>query len=147
MPDGSITFMKLLVVNPIEYHSCFISYSSKDEEFAKQLYADLQATHVRCWIAVVNLKIGERFRPKIDEAIRLSGKLFLVLSKNSLRKYKVGACGLRVAGGRGVEPGAGPHRPARPNTEILTICSIYLNIAPHASLAEVSVPTWLTPNQ
>jgi hypothetical protein len=63
VPDGFITYMKSLVVNPIEYYSCFISYSSKDEEFAKRLHADLQAVHVRCWFAPKDLKIGERFRP------------------------------------------------------------------------------------
>jgi uncharacterized protein YjbI with pentapeptide repeats len=84
VPDGIITYMKSLVVNPIEYYSCFISYSSKDEEFAKRLHADLQAVHVRCWFAPEDLKIGERFRPKIDEAIRLHDKLLLVLSKSSV---------------------------------------------------------------
>jgi hypothetical protein len=76
--------MKSLVANPIDYHSCFISYSSKDEEFANRLHADLQAVHVRCWFAPEDLKIGEKFRPKIDEAIRLHDKLLLVLSKNSV---------------------------------------------------------------
>jgi uncharacterized protein YjbI with pentapeptide repeats len=84
VPEGFITYMKSLVVNTIEYYSCFISYSSKDEEFAKRLHTDLQAKHVRCWFAPEDLKIGERFRPKIDEAIRLHDKLLLVLSKNSL---------------------------------------------------------------
>ena len=31
VPDGFIAYMKSLVVAPIEYYSCFISYSSKDE--------------------------------------------------------------------------------------------------------------------
>jgi hypothetical protein len=84
VPEGFITYMKSLVVNPIEYYSCFISYSSKDEEFANRLHADLQAVHVRCWFAPEDLKIGERFRPKIDEAIRLHDKLLIVLSKSSV---------------------------------------------------------------
>ena len=76
--------MKSLVVSPIEYYSCFISYSSKDEDFAKRLYADLQTEHVRCWFAPEDLKIGEKFRPRIDEAIRWYDKLLLVLSENSV---------------------------------------------------------------
>jgi TIR domain len=40
--------------------------------------------HVRCWFAPEDLKIGERFRPKIDEAIRLHDKLLLVLSNSSV---------------------------------------------------------------
>ncbi len=38
----------------------------------------------RCWFAPEDLKIGERFRPKIDEAIRLHDKLLLVLSKGKI---------------------------------------------------------------
>jgi hypothetical protein len=45
VPDPMIDYMHSLVesMNPIDYYSCFISYSSKDENFANRLYADLQA--------------------------------------------------------------------------------------------------------
>jgi hypothetical protein len=33
---------------PVHYHSCFISHSTKDQEFADRLYADLQNEGVRC---------------------------------------------------------------------------------------------------
>lgn len=36
------------------------------------------------WLATEDLKIGDRFRTKIDEAIRLYDKLLLVDSKNSV---------------------------------------------------------------
>jgi hypothetical protein len=35
VPEAFITYMRSLVVNPIEYYSCFISYSSKDEELRR----------------------------------------------------------------------------------------------------------------
>src|SRR5206468_3575693 len=38
--DTFITYIRSLVGKPIDYYSCFISYSSKDEAFAKRLYAD-----------------------------------------------------------------------------------------------------------
>ena len=85
MPEDFIVYMKSLVGKPIEFYSCFISYSSKDEDFAQRLYADLQAKNVRCWFAPEDLKIGERFRPRIDEAIRVHDKLLLVLSESSVR--------------------------------------------------------------
>jgi hypothetical protein len=84
VPVSFIAQMKSLVGNPIEFYSCFISYSNKDDDFAKRLYADLQREHVRCWFAPEDLKIGEKFRPKIDEAIRVHDKLLLVLSENSI---------------------------------------------------------------
>jgi hypothetical protein len=85
VPQGFIiTYMKSLVVKPIEYYSCFISYSEDDGEFANRLHADLEAAKVRCWFAPKNSKIGDRFRPKIEEAIRSHDKLLLILSQNSV---------------------------------------------------------------
>jgi TIR domain len=56
----------------------------KDHDFAARLYADFQTTGVRCWFAPEDLKIGDRFRPRIDETIRVYDKLLLVLSKYSV---------------------------------------------------------------
>lgn len=71
-------------LKPIDYYTCFISYSSKDEDFAKRLYADLQAVRVRCWFAPEDMKIGDRIRPRIDESIRKYDKLLLILSQYSV---------------------------------------------------------------
>lgn len=71
--------------NPIQYYSCFISYSSKDEEFTKQLYDDFQENGVRCWFAPEDLKIGDKFRGRIDDAIRVHEKLLIILSENSIK--------------------------------------------------------------
>src|SRR5215204_768330 len=84
VPEDFITYLRSLVGKAIEFYSCFISYSSKDEEFAKRLYNDLQSEGVRCWFAPEDLKIGEKFRVRIDEAVRVHDKLLLVLSGNSV---------------------------------------------------------------
>jgi TIR domain-containing protein/pentapeptide repeat protein len=76
-------------LKPIDFFSCFISYSSKDQDFAERLYADLRAKGVRCWLDKEDLKIGEKFRPRIDEAIRRHDKLLLVLSQHSVRSVWV----------------------------------------------------------
>jgi predicted adenine nucleotide alpha hydrolase (AANH) superfamily ATPase len=39
---------------------------------------------VRCWFAPEDLKIGDKFRMRIDESIRLYDKLMVVLSKDSI---------------------------------------------------------------
>jgi hypothetical protein len=49
------------------------------------LHSQLQGKGMRVWLATEDLKIGDRFRAKIDEAIRLYDKLLLVLSKNSVK--------------------------------------------------------------
>lgn len=84
VPDSFITYLTSLVANPIEYYSCFISYSSKDQDFASLLRSQLQSKGARVWLATEDLKIGDRFRAKIDEAIRLYDKLLLVLSDYSI---------------------------------------------------------------
>ena len=71
-------------LQPIQFHSVFISYSSKDGAFAKQLHAKLEERKVRCWFAPEDLKIGDNFRTTIDENIHGYDKLLLVLSENSV---------------------------------------------------------------
>ena len=84
VPNKFIEYTRSLINNPIEYYSCFISYSSKDQAFAERLYGDLQGKGVRCWYAPEDLKIGDKFWHRIDESIRLYDKLLVVLSKNSI---------------------------------------------------------------
>lgn len=84
VPNTMIEYMRSLVVRPIDYYTCFISYSSKDDAFAKRLYADLQTNGVRCWFAPEDMKIGDKIRTRIDESIRLYDKLLIVLSEASL---------------------------------------------------------------
>jgi hypothetical protein len=85
VPEDFIVYMRSLAAKPIEFYSCFISYSSKDQEFTERLYADLQSEGVRCWFAPEDLKIGDKFRTRIDESIRSYDKLMVVLSENSIR--------------------------------------------------------------
>jgi hypothetical protein len=84
VPDDFITYSRSLVGKAIEFYSCFISYSSKNHDFAERLYADLQTKGVRCWYAPEDLKIGDKFRQRIDESIRLHDKLLLILSGQSI---------------------------------------------------------------
>jgi len=84
MPDEWIDFWRTSMMLPIQYHSCFISYASPDETLARRLHADLQASGVRCWFSPHDLKIGDKFRQRIDEAIHLQDKLLLLLSKHSI---------------------------------------------------------------
>jgi uncharacterized protein YjbI with pentapeptide repeats len=85
LPDDFIAQMKSIVNKPLAFHSCFISYSSQDDEFTQRLYADLQQQGVRCWLAPKDLRIGDKFRMRIDESIRIHDKLMVILSANSIR--------------------------------------------------------------
>ena len=83
--DTFIEYILPLGKEPTQYYTCFISYSSKDQAFAERLYTDLQSNNVRCWYAPEDLKIGDKFRVRIDESIRLYDKLLLILSEHSVR--------------------------------------------------------------
>jgi uncharacterized protein YjbI with pentapeptide repeats len=87
VPENFIAYMKSLAGTPeaFEYYSSFISYSTKDQEFADLLHSQLQSKRARVWLATEDLKIGDRFRARIDEAIRMYDKLLLVLSKDSVK--------------------------------------------------------------
>jgi hypothetical protein len=84
IPEDFIHFIRSFTAKPIEFYSCFISYSANDEHFVRRLYNDLRSEGVRCWLAPEDLRIGERFHVRIDESIRLFDKLLVVLSKNSV---------------------------------------------------------------
>lgn len=84
VPDEFITYARSLEAHPVHFYSCFISYSNKDQEFAERLHVDLQNGGVRCWFAPEDIKIGDKFRTRIDESIRIYDKLLLVLSDNSV---------------------------------------------------------------
>ena len=84
VPENFITYARSLTGAAFDFYSCFISYSSKDQEFADRLYTFLQAKGVRCFYAPEDLKIGDEFRRRIDESIHSQDKLLLVLSANSI---------------------------------------------------------------
>lgn len=84
VPEEFITYMKSLVANPIEVYSCFISYSTKDQEFAERLHTDLQNKNVRCWFAPHDVQGGRKLHEQIDEAIRVHEKVLLILSEHSM---------------------------------------------------------------
>lgn len=84
VPEQFVTYMRSLVSTSIDFYSCFISHSHKDDALAQRLHADLQDKGVRCWFALDDMKIGDEIRPRIDESIRIHDKLLLVLSEHSI---------------------------------------------------------------
>ncbi len=85
VPGEFITYMKSLVANPIEFYSCFISYSTANQEFAERLHGDLQNKNVRCWFAPHDVQGGKKLHEQIDEAIRVHEKVLLILSAESMK--------------------------------------------------------------
>ncbi len=90
VPDSFIAYIGSMVGRPIEFYSCFISYSTNDQEFADRLYADLQSKGVRCWFAPHDIQSGRKIHEQIHDAIRLHDKLLLILSEGSMNSDWVG---------------------------------------------------------
>jgi TIR domain/Pentapeptide repeats (8 copies) len=85
VPDDVIAYIGSMIGRPIEYHSCFISHLSEDQEFAERLHADLQGKGVRCWFAPQDMHGGRTINEQIDEAIRKYDRLLLILSEESMK--------------------------------------------------------------
>jgi uncharacterized protein YjbI with pentapeptide repeats len=84
LPDSVIDYLPSLLNAAIQFYSCFISYSSKDQAFAERLHADLQNKGVRCWFAPHDMPIGAKIIDALDEAIRLRDKVLLILSEGAI---------------------------------------------------------------
>ena len=86
VPKYLIENQKALVgsMEPIQFHSCFISYSTKDEEFAKRLHSRMREEGLRVWFAPEDMQRGKKMHEQVDEAIRVFDKLLLVLSPDSI---------------------------------------------------------------
>jgi hypothetical protein len=63
----------------------FVSYSRKNEDFVRQIRADLFASEVDCWIDVADILAGERLNPAIEAAITDSNLFFAYVTQDFLR--------------------------------------------------------------
>ena len=84
VPDSMIAYARSLIGSRVDYCSCFISYSTKDQEFATRLHTDLQNKGVRCWFAPHDIRAGKKLHEQIERAIRINDRLLLVLSNHSM---------------------------------------------------------------
>jgi len=70
--------------SPIQFHSCFISYSHNDEAFARRLWSNLRNERIRAWYAPEEMKGGKKLFEQIERAIHMHDKLLIILSKESI---------------------------------------------------------------
>lgn len=89
IPTTLIESVMAAITTPIEFYSCFISYSTKDEFFAKSLYHDLLTRDIRCWLFEEDAKWGEKVWAEIDKSIKVHDKVIVICSVNSLQSEAV----------------------------------------------------------
>ncbi|HVG17713.1 MAG TPA: toll/interleukin-1 receptor domain-containing protein [Blastocatellia bacterium] len=87
VPDDFITFIPshFGIKEAIQFYSCFISYSTKDEEFSRRLYSRMRDEKLRVWFAPEDIKGGEKIHEQIERAIQIHDRLLIVLSEDSLQ--------------------------------------------------------------
>lgn len=59
VPEILITYLPSLLSQPIQFYSCFISYSHQDKVFARRLHDQLQGHGIRCWLDEHQLLPGD----------------------------------------------------------------------------------------
>src|ERR1044072_7742003 len=89
VPEDFLIVRKSLINQTIEFFSCFISFTEKDDVFSEQLYNDMLFKNVRCWRWKEDAKWGDTLRKSIDEAVRVYDKLVVICSKDSLHSPPV----------------------------------------------------------
>lgn len=87
VPDDFIAFIPshFGVQQAIQFYSCFISYSTRDEEFARRLYSRMRDEKLRVWFAPEDAQGGKKLYEQIERAIQLHDRLLIVLSERSLK--------------------------------------------------------------
>jgi uncharacterized protein YjbI with pentapeptide repeats len=86
VPDSFIAQIPALIgaLQPIQFYSCFISYSTEDEGFARRLHQRMRAEKLRVWFAPEDVQGGKKLHEQIERAIQVHDRLLLVLSEDSI---------------------------------------------------------------
>lgn len=87
VPESFVAYIPSLIesVNPIQFHTCFISFTEADDAFAEKLYTDLTTKGVNCWRWKENARWGKTLMRSVDEAIRVFDKVIVICSEHSLQ--------------------------------------------------------------
>lgn len=91
VPSSMIEYAQSLVVaaRPIDYYSCFISYSHQDKPFARRAHDTLQGRGIRCWLDEHEFRRGDNIYTEVDRGIKLWDKVLLCASRHSLTSWWV----------------------------------------------------------
>jgi uncharacterized protein YjbI with pentapeptide repeats len=87
--EETIRHFRTMIVNPIKFYSCFISYTHADKAFARRLHDQLQARGIRCWLDEHQLLPVYPIMQFVDRGIRLYDKVLLCCTESSLNSWWV----------------------------------------------------------
>jgi hypothetical protein len=84
VPENFIAYASSLVTTPLEFNSCFVSYSAHDQGFCDRLVRDLRRQRVRTWYFPDSATWGKTVWGEIDQGIKRFDKTILICSQRSL---------------------------------------------------------------
>ena len=84
VPDDWIRYLPALLNNPLDFYSCFISYSHQDKAFARRLHDALQGRGIRCWLDEHHILPGDKISVAVDEGMRMYDKVLLCCTTAAL---------------------------------------------------------------
>ncbi len=77
-------FTRMLADRQIAFESVFISYSTRDQDFADFLFGQLQSAGIKAWYAPRDIEGGKTILEQVKSAIHAHDRVILILSGNSL---------------------------------------------------------------
>lgn len=89
VPEDFIVYAYPLSEKPIEFYSCFISYSHSDKSFARRLHDALKGRGIQCWLDEHQLLPGDDLHDEVARGIRHWDKVLLCCSAASLTSWWV----------------------------------------------------------
>lgn len=89
VPDSVAAYVRTMNTEAPPFYTCVISHTTRDQDFARRLYVDLQLRGVRCWTYPETSIVGRRVWKKADRAIRVYDKLIVICSNHSLQNPQV----------------------------------------------------------
>ncbi|MFZ1010203.1 MAG: toll/interleukin-1 receptor domain-containing protein, partial [Candidatus Sulfotelmatobacter sp.] len=89
VPKTILEYIVSASTAPLQFYSCFVSYCTKDEFFARRLHHDLLVRDIRCWLFEEDAKWGEKVWSEIDRSIKIHDKTIVICSAHSLQSPPV----------------------------------------------------------
>lgn len=85
MPHKFVSSIASYIEETNKSPSCFISYSGRDEPFARHLRERMIEAGIQAWFAPENLRGGEKLHEQLFHAIQSHDRLLIVLSEHSIK--------------------------------------------------------------
>lgn len=87
IPENFIRQLPSLLSQPVQFASCFISFSAADRPFALKLHDRLQAEGIRCWLDEHQTRPRDDGIHRVERGISRRDKILLCCSEAAFRSW------------------------------------------------------------